>query len=221
MKKAEKTLKVAGSGQQKLPETDNQPLNLAKSYRGHEVLSASNAGTELVAAASLSGSSAAPVTVEQSQATLATDNSARLGSLERTHDLVAAHALRLRESGTDHLRVVIQPGEGIHLALELKHSNGRIEAQAFLQQGDFTHLNRHWAELQQQLEPRKIQLGALQNAGQPANGNSGFAQHQKRSSKEETTGSCTSDFVFGGAMTESPVSRTARRKLNRGWETWA
>ncbi len=140
---------------------------------------------------------------------------ARLVSLERTHDLVATHALRLQASGEEKLRVVIQPGNGIHLALELSRSNGRIEAHAVLQQGDYNHLSRHWAELQQQLEPRHIQLGALQQSDGSARGNSSFSHPQRRPSKQE------SEVVFGGAMTESPLARNPRKKSHLGWETWA
>ena len=219
MKKAEKMLKVAASAQQNLPEKGDRTISAAGISSAKEGAPSPVMGNDPVS----SGSplNVGPASTRTEPAISSSADSARLGSLERTHDLVAAHALRLRESGAGNLRVVIQPGDGTHLAIELKHANGRIEAQATLQQGDFDHLNRHWGELQQRLESRKIQLGALQHPGQTFAENSSSSHQHKRSSKEDQAGSYATDFVFGGSMTESPANRNVRKKVNRGWETWA
>jgi hypothetical protein len=147
---------------------------------------------------------------------------ARLLSLERTHDLVALHAVRLKESGSDTMRIVLEPGDGTNLSLELRRQNGGIEAQAMLHRGDFRYLSSHWAELQQRLEPRGVHLAALESSPHSAADHSHSNSHRsKHQSPDEKSGSAFSEFAFAGSMTESPASRPARRKSHQGWETWA
>src|SRR5690348_15456801 len=43
----------------------------------------------------------------------------RLGAVERTHDLIVSHASRMQGSGSEVIRVVIEPGAGLQLLLEL------------------------------------------------------------------------------------------------------
>ena len=44
----------------------------------------------------------------------------RMRALDRTHDMVALHALRLVESKADVLSVMIKPAVGMELSLELR-----------------------------------------------------------------------------------------------------
>lgn len=222
MKKAEKTSKSAESAQQNLP-GDASPA-VTRQDSPAELLSAGPAHAERVASltastttattsdasASISSASAAPVSDDAHQR-----------SLERTHELVSLHALRVRESGNDTLRVVIEPGGGTRLALELRWSNDGIQAQAQLQRGDFDFLSGHWAELQQRLEPRGIHLAALGTSGQFTPDNNQFKQPHRQPSGEEPAKSAFADFAFGGSMTEAPATRRARAKTHTGFETWA
>jgi hypothetical protein len=139
---------------------------------------------------------------------------ARLKSMERTHDMVSLHAMRLVESKSDVLSVVIKPAVGTELTLELRQREGGVEAHAVLSRGDFQFLNQHWPELQQRLEQRGIKLAAL-------GGETNFSQdnqQQQRSARDEAAMESAAAFAefasLGGA--------TARRAMSlNGWESWA
>jgi hypothetical protein len=137
-------------------------------------------------------------------------------ALERTHDLVAAHALRVNDVGSDSLQVVIKPGAGTQLSLELRQRGGGVEVQAALQQGDFKNLSQHWPELQQRLEQRGIRLGSLTDDGSLANSDSGtFKQNRNQS------GEALAELGLATPMTGTFTQPTSRVKAVAGWETWA
>jgi hypothetical protein len=139
---------------------------------------------------------------------------ARLKAVERTHDMVALHAMRLVESKSDILSVVIKPAVGTELTLELRQRAGGVEAHAVLSRGDFQFLNQHWPELQQRLEQRGIKLA-------PLGGEANFSQsngQEQRSARDEAAQEAAVAFAefaaIGGA--------TARRAMSlNGWESWA
>jgi hypothetical protein len=138
-------------------------------------------------------------------------------ALERTHDLVAAHALRVSDVGTDSLQVVIKPGGGTQLSLELRQrGGGGVEVQAALQQGDFKNLSQHWPELQQRLEQRGIRLASLTDDGSLANNDSGtFKQNQNQ------PGEALAELGLATRTSGSFTQPTSRVKAAAGWETWA
>ncbi len=222
MKKADKMLKSAGLTEQKLPEEQlaadgaeiagQQPLPSVTpphGIRGEPAFQTSS----LVTNSDASNGSASAVTSSSGA------DEARVRSLERTHDLVALHAIRLSNSGTDSLRVVVEPGSGTRLLLELRQSPNGIEAQALLHRGDFEFMNQHWTQLQQRLESRGVHLGALQVGGQ--SNTDGQSQNSGRQSRDNSSKSAFAEFAFGGSMTESPSTKRARTRRHRGWETWA
>jgi hypothetical protein len=139
-------------------------------------------------------------------------------ALERTHELVTLHALRLTSTGTNSLQVVIKPDTGTQLSLELRQRGNGIEAEATLQQGDFTHLNQHWAQLQQHLEQRGIRLAPLADNNFVGTGNGAFQPKQNHTpSESETIGAFAGPvpaILPGVSNLQSPAAR-------RGWETWA
>jgi hypothetical protein len=223
MKKFGELTEIADSGQHKLPGTSAasaEPAKATPAAARPELLgsdsslslSALSPRQDGVAAASLSS-------VEHVNQSSGAVPSARTGTLEQTHELVASHALRLQGSNQERLQVVIQPTDGVRLAIELHRSNGHIEAQAILQQGDFNHFRQHWGELQQRLEPQKVVLGALRDGGQPA-GEDASSRQSKRHHNDVDV-SAPTDLSFGGSMTESPANRSPRKRMGRGWETWA
>jgi hypothetical protein len=140
----------------------------------------------------------------------------QLQAMERTHDLVAAHAMRLDNVDTSTLTVVIKPGAGTQLSLELRQHGDGIEAQAALQQGDYHHLNQNWPELQQRLEQRGIRLAPLVDDGTATNG--GGQQFQQPSNQP---GEVLSGLGFGKTQTVTLAQPTVRAKAGTGWETWA
>jgi len=137
-------------------------------------------------------------------------------ALERTHDLVVAHALRVGDVGADSLQVVIKPGAGTQLSLELRQRGSGVEVQAALQQGNFKNLSQHWPELQQRLEQRGIRLASLTDDGSLANSDSGtFKQNRNQ------PGEALAELGFATPTTGTFTQPTSRVKAAAGWETWA
>jgi hypothetical protein len=225
MKMAEETTKNADLKQQKLPgnevtASEGQDLTPAAKPQAKSPAhgSSSEAATASVVSANLAHASAT-VTGASTNAPQQTDN--RQLSLDRIHDLAAVHAIRVRQSGADSLRIVIQPGNGIQLSLELRAGdNGSIQAQALLNRGDYQFLSSHWADLQQRLEPQGIHLAPLECTSSFSGGAS-QNQSDGRSSQEEPRTGAFADFAFSSSMTKSPASTASRTKTHRGWETWA
>lgn len=212
MKKAEKAQKTAELPQQKLPGESTVTA-------GSGSASAANTSADLEKLA-LSAIDR-PQSEPSISGPLAGADDARLVTVERTHDLVATHALRLKQSGDDSLRVVIDPGGGTRLSLELRFTNGTIEAQALLHRGDFQFLSSHWSELQQRLEPRGVHLGALACSDASTEGQEPFHQSRHQAAQEQPSRSAFAEFALDGPMADMPAARRTRPKTDAGWETWA
>lgn len=134
-------------------------------------------------------------------------------SLERTQELVTAHALRLKHSEDGSLQVVIKPGDGLQLSLDLRRVAGGVEVRAELTEGDFSFLSRHWSELQQQLESRGIRLGDL-TSGPAANG--------EWSQREQEAADVFPEAALPQRRNQLSTAGPVRLAGNRsGWEFWA
>jgi hypothetical protein len=154
---------------------------------------------------------------------VAPTNNIDMRVLERTHDIVALHAMRLAETSSDSLHVVVKPGAGIQLSLELRQSAGGIEVHASLHKGDFEHLSQYWPELQQHLEGRGVRVGALTTSENfSSSSHQQFQQSKQQSSQQDPMyAGAFAEFALAGSMTEAPAARAARATAYRGWETWA
>jgi len=145
-------------------------------------------------------------------------------SLERTHDMVAMQAVRLVDSKLDSLSVVIKPGAGTQLSLELRQHGDTIDAQVTLQRGDFGHLSQHWPELQQRLEQRGVRLAPLTGSENSSTdgGAGGFQQSQHESTNPDplATGAFA-EFALAKSAVHSTTTLTAFTTGQRGWESWA
>ena len=220
MKKTEKTNEIAGSAEKILP--GNAVLTASKNnlpVRSPAALALPHGNpSELIVNAGPAAADSTPVATTPA----ATDLHAR--AADRTHDIVSLQAARLQDSGSDSLRVVIKPGAGTQLSLELRQHGDRIEAQAVLQRGDFNHLNQHWPELQQRLEQRGIKLAPLAGLENAASngGRNGFQQPQQQSAKPEPP---LAGAIAGFPPVSSPIQSVAPAStaaaMHRGWETWA
>jgi len=224
MKKPEKVQKSADLAQQNLPGEVALTASQAE-LRTALLHSNSSGGSERLAAQADNNATdsltMSPTSTSAAGSTHSTGD-ARLLSLEKTHDLVASHALRLSHSeGNESLRVVIEPGGGTRLSLELRLHNGEIEAQALLHRGDYDFLNSHWAELQQRLEQRGVHLAALECSAQSTTEQRQSHQPSQQGNDEPPTRSAFAEFAFDGSMEDSPAARRGRSKTYKGWETWA
>jgi hypothetical protein len=233
MKKAEKMTNIAGPAEQDLPGNaatgseelpTGQKLSVKASALGNSK-SESATGTETTAASRFSPSieSAAPVITTVAVAPVVETDS-RVRVLERTHDIVALHAMRLSETGSDSLHVVVKPGDGIQLSLELRKSQDGIEVHASLHKGDFEHLRQYWPELQQRMESRGVRVGTLttsENFTSTSQQQFQQSKQQQSSNQDPMHAGAFAEFALAGSMSEAPATRAARATAYRGWETWA
>lgn len=228
MQKADNKNDFTGSPEQKLPVTATstvaEPL-LAKVVRsGFTTFSPEKSET---ATAVDSSASTALRSSENISATQPVSSVSSARAVERAHDLMALHGMRLRDSGNDSMQVIIKPSPDLHLALNLQMRNGAVEVSAQLQRGDYDLLNRHWMELQQQLEYRGVRLAPLSQSdsnpsGQSHSGNNAsFSQHsgsrQHSEEKAAKTGAFA-EFAFSNVLVPK---RTNKTTSPRGWESWA
>lgn len=145
----------------------------------------------------------------------------RAQALERAHDAIALHALSLNGAEADSLQVVIKPGAGTQLSLELRQRGDGVEVQAVLQQGDFKHLSQQWPELQQRLEQRGIKLTALATDGNFANGGNDEMFQQRKNQAENQPVGPVAEMSFSAPLTGTFTKPAARAVATAGWETWA
>ena len=180
MKMASKKTNFSGS-QQKLPGTatvatgENLPASLPRvaasapiKSRGEQVLPVSTG----IPANNSTAKMDSPETMNLPRVAPAS-----VPFIQRTQELLSFQVMRLHEVGADEMRVVVRPDTGLQLSLHLQQRNGGVEVQAVLDRGNFGLLNRHWPELQQQLESRGVRVAPLADADSSFGGGSeGFRQ---------------------------------------------
>ncbi len=225
MNKAEHEAKVAGTPEPSLAGvTVMSALPSAAHAKPAARAAARVESSEASTLANFSSAARTPTTAETSSTNLISASSQtelRTRALDRTHDILALQGLRLKETNAGSLSVVIKPGAGVQLALQLKQTADGIEAQAILQQGDFKQLNQHWADLQQRLVERGIKLAPLGQEGAAMNSGSENFQRPSQQSAEQysLSAGAFAEFASAGAATARPVPAGAT--ASRGWEGWA
>jgi hypothetical protein len=144
--------------------------------------------------------------------------------LERTRELVSLQVMRLQESGAEEMRVVIQPDSGLQLTLHLQQRGGGVEMQAVLDRGNFGLLNRHWPELQQQLELRGVRVAPLANA-EPSFGGGSEGFRQPTTSHGQPAGDDAEPAALPAVLIPGLPPATATASASaispRRLETWA
>jgi len=224
MKMLQKTNKVAGSDVKVLPVGQNGQAsgNILPDGAAGSAHSADNRSADLNF--NFSNGNSQPSVSENAQIQSSIDlpslTDARLRTIDRAHDMMALHSMRLIESKSDTLSVVIKPSVGTELSLELRQNGTEIQAHATLNRGDHQLLSQHWSELQQRLEQRGIKLAPLESeAGFSANDNGQFRQQQ--TSQEEAAQQASAFAEF--ASVTSPAGGASARVVSAqdGWESWA
>ncbi len=224
MKNQQKTNKVAGPDAKVLPVGENGAVrgyNLPSQLPVTPVRAADNRGMDFNF--SFSNGSSQTAAAENTPALNIVDlpslMDARMRALDRTQDMMSLHAMRLIESKSDVLSVVIKPSVDTEMSLELHLHPEGIEARATLTRGDHDFLSQHWPELQERLEQRGIKLAPLGGETDfSAGGNNQFQRPQ--TSQEEAAQQASAFAEFASAGTNGGA--TARLALvHDGWESWA
>ena len=224
MKKSANTIKVAGLGGTVLPSeaTLTAPEKvLPVPTLARPVRAADNASGDLNPNLTLPNTfSAVDFSSTQSALILPSLTDARMRNLERAHDMVMLHAVRMVEAQTDAMHVVIKPDGGTELSLQLRQRDGFIEAEATLQHGDYQLMNQHWTELQERLEQRGIKLAPLSGENQFSSDGGNFKQQQRDAAREIEAQKASAFAEF--AVANHAVGATARLAVGiSGWESWA
>jgi len=221
MKNSPNLNKVAGLDVKILPvgETEDAPENnLPPTLLVTPVRTADNPGVDLNSTFSNGSAPVADNATVLNTVDLPSLADARLRALDRAHDMMSLHSMRLVESQGDALSVVIKPAVGTELSLELKQRAGGVEAHATLTRGDHQFLSQHWPELQQRLELRGIKLAPLSaEAGFSAADNGGFQRQQTAHEDAAQQASAFAEFASLGQA----GGATARLAVHDGWESWA
>lgn len=233
MKKVETTNKDAGQSEKVLP---SKPVSSSResilpgkaiSVSGGSVATAPRTAPwenkNVTATASVANDMIHDPSAPEDAAMASSTPELRSQTLNRTHDLVMQSTLRMVESKSDSLQVVLNPGGGTQLSLELRQRSDGIVAEATLQQGNFAHMNQHWPQLQQQLEQRGIKLAPLAG-GENATmtDGQGFRQEQRPASgSDQWFGGVATGFAAAGANSGLSAPSAASLPRHQGWETWA
>jgi hypothetical protein len=205
MKKPDQTIKIAEAAGKFLP--GNAVALAAKNDLMEQAGTAAANGRNSVSSDDGTGSLTSATTVS-----VPVNSGSR--TVERMQEMVVQQAMRLGSSTSDSLQVVIKPGEGTQLSLELRQRGDGVEVQAVLQHGDFNLLKQGWGDLQQQLQQRGIQLGSLAGENHPAGNNEQFQQSEKTLDESEPVMA-----IVGGAVSAGVVANGLAG--NGGWQMWA
>ena len=220
MNKTEKMNKVAGSTEKVLPVEDDStaqenilPTNGPRNGQAVVIIGPPTKGPESMDVTSSANGVAASAAVDL-----------RSRAIERTHDMIALQGMRLIDSQSDALRVVIKPGAGMQLSLELRQHGDGIDAQVILQRGDFSSLSQHWPDLQHRLEQRGIRLAPLTGSENSVTdgGSNAFQQPRRDSANPDPlSASAFAEFALAQPTLHPSLPSTTFATPHRGWETWA
>ena len=225
MKMAEKLNESTGSTEQNLPVNpvsiagEDLPDHNTRSFDVREHAERTEFSSLPVSSAGARAS--APVQVSPAAISAAGRTNEIPAVVQRAAELVSQHALQLREAGAESLRVVVKPDAHLQISLDLHQGQDGIHVQATLHQGNFDLLNRHWQELQQQMEARGIRLANLatqDNAAHTGQQHSQQSRHEPRGEEAIRTGTSVG-LAFAGALA-APEMKPAPA-ARRGWESWA
>ncbi len=164
-------------------------------------------------------SAANPVTTEAASVIAVTPlGDAHLRTMERTAEMMSMHSVRLAKSDAESMSVVIRPGAGTELSLELRQRDGAVEAHAVLSRGDFQTLNQYWPELQAKLEQRGIKLAPLGGESNFTSAGNGNFSRQQQSTREESAQQASAFAEFAVAINRGGA--TARLATITGSNEW-
>jgi hypothetical protein len=223
--KMNKVAGLAGKTEKVLPGDADAaaPENNLPAVESHARIFPLNESSLVISGASAPGSQ--PVTSSGAEGTAtSTVVDLHTRAVERTHDMVALHAMRLVDAKADSLSVVIKPGAGLQLALEMRQRGDAIDIRAVLQHGNFDRLSQRWPELQQRLEQRGIRLAPLAGGenSTAGGGADGFQQPQRGYAEADPLeASAFAAFALAGPALAPSTPATVPATVLHGWESWA
>jgi hypothetical protein len=113
----------------------------------------------------------------------------------------------MRRFQPDKMDVVLQPDAHTRISLHLTMNDGKIEATARCEQGDYPLLNTHWGNLQRDLEQQGVRLSALD--GQSAGYGSGDSSHHPSQSNQQDSSRSLAESLIDAESEEPSALETA------------
>ena len=146
--------------------------------------------------------------------------------MEKVQTLISRELNLVRQLGADALAIVLKPDSRTELFLQISHHNGKTEALIRCERGDFEHLQKNWAQLQNTLAGQQVTLAPLQrptlasqeitDRGGPSgttsfsgNTDTGTGQHPQR--QPEHAPRSLDELPLVGSLTEPFKRRSTNR----------
>ena len=222
MKEWLKPNKIAALAANPSPKEDSEPATLkAKAIDGVRIKTADDPEPALLPlmANQLRGADASdkPAAMEVPKA----EPAARL-----FHNIIDEVAI-VRRLQPDSLAVVVKPDSKTEIFVRLELKDGRLEASARCDRGDFQLLNSHWPDLRRCLQQQGVRLQDLQQRPQQTSYDSGASLagsfHQNRQSYEPREPAEKLPLPFPVQKTASGRTSTTKTsvKTKRLLESWA
>ncbi len=135
-------------------------------------------------------------------------------------------AATVRRFQADSVALVLKPDAQTEISLRLTVQDGKVEALARCERGDFNALNAHWPELRQSLEHQGVRLLELQpRTSTDSASNAGWAgfsqQHSRQFAGPEDFGGARGPSSTPKTSVATAVASKTTVRSNHLFESWA
>lgn len=132
------------------------------------------------------------------------------------------HISVLKQVGLESMAVVLKPDRATELLLQLKRTDGKVEAVAHCERGDFQLLSSHWSELRAQLQQQGVELQDLRSRSAEAelSAGTGSERHDREGNPHSQLDGDGSSDPLQKSITRTGVSPNLRQNP-RLLESWA
>jgi flagellar hook-length control protein FliK len=182
-----------------------------------------------------------PATTIEGDVALATSSSVRMRPLSsqsaatdaapaspvaRLFNGILEEATIVRRLRPDSLSVVIKPDSQTEIFVRLEMRDGRLEAAARCDRGDYQFLSAHWPELRQSLQHQGVRLQDLQQRPEGLSLNPGNLGSSSQQRRQTSTPETEITAITPAATRSKPTVLTARSAAKalagkRLLESWA
>lgn len=222
MKQRLKSDEIAASVGKNLPEVIAEPVvNKSRNMTRLPIRAAAAVAEDVT----LTASSAARLRTISSSPTAAVE-SAPASPVARLFTGILEEATLVRRLRPDSLSVVIKPDSQTEIFVRLEMRDGRLEAAARCDRGDYQFLSAHWPELRQSLQHQGVRLQDLQQRPEGLSLNSGGLGNSSEQRRQPTAPDEALKAIAPAATRSKSTVLTARSAAKtlvgkRLLESWA
>jgi hypothetical protein len=140
------------------PEANSSPVELKEAKARRETAVRKSMAESVLTEASTTTATAGARPTMEPGASVGVSETHRIAPLRKAVE-DAVHMMRRMDSGS--VALVVQPDQETRLAVHIKLQNGRYEAVAILEQGNYSQLGAEWEQLQRRLSDQGVRLAPL------------------------------------------------------------